>query len=84
MAAKLRTETARESTLQPENRSYGSYTTYRTYGIKNAMPDDPPDSLLPPHGNYRELLSYQKAEVVYDLTYQFCARHLRRGRDSPW
>jgi four helix bundle suffix protein len=43
------------------------------------MPDDPPNSLLPAHGNYRELLSYQKAEVVYDLTYQFCARHLRRG-----
>ena len=27
---------------------------------------------LPPHGNYEELLSYQKAEVVYDLTYRFC------------
>jgi four helix bundle suffix protein len=27
------------------------------------------NGFLPPHGNYRELLSYQKAEVVYDLTY---------------
>ena len=34
---------------------------------------------LPPHGNYRELLSYQKAEVVYDLTYRFCKRFLSRG-----
>ncbi len=25
-------------------------------------------SFLPPHGNYAELLSYQKAEIVYDLT----------------
>lgn len=34
---------------------------------------------IPPHGNYRELLSYQKAEVVYDLTYRFCERFLKRG-----
>lgn len=34
---------------------------------------------LPPHGNYTELLSYQKAEVVYDLTFRFCERFLRRG-----
>lgn len=37
------------------------------------------DSLLPPHGNYAQLLSYQKAEVVYDLTYHFCERFLKRG-----
>src|SRR5437867_2918973 len=34
---------------------------------------------IPPHGNYRELLSYQKAEVVYDVTYRFCHRFLSRG-----
>ena len=34
---------------------------------------------LPPHGNYAELLSYQKAEVVYDLTFRFCERFLKRG-----
>src|SRR5256884_2376577 len=34
---------------------------------------------VPPHGNYRELLSYQKAEVVYDITYRFCQRFLQRG-----
>ncbi|HBI42132.1 MAG TPA: four helix bundle protein [Planctomycetales bacterium] len=34
---------------------------------------------IPPHGNYRELLSYQKAEVVYDLTYRFCQRFLQKG-----
>jgi four helix bundle suffix protein len=35
--------------------------------------------LLPPHGNYAELLSYQKAEAVYDLTFRFCERFLRKG-----
>ena len=39
----------------------------------------PDEKLLPPHGNYRELLSYQKAEVLYDLTFHFCQRFLSRS-----
>src|SRR4051812_37388072 len=35
--------------------------------------------LLPAYGNYRELRSFQKAEIIYDLTYRFCERFLRRG-----
>ncbi len=35
--------------------------------------------LLPPHGNYRELLSYQKAEIIFDLTFHFTKRYLPRG-----
>ena len=34
---------------------------------------------IPPHGNYRELLSCQKAEVVYDITFRFCHQFLARG-----
>jgi len=34
---------------------------------------------IPPHGNYKELLSYQKAEVVYDITFRFCERFLKKG-----
>src|SRR5438552_16762426 len=34
---------------------------------------------IPAHGHYQELLSYQKAEVVYDLTFRFCQRFLKRG-----
>jgi four helix bundle suffix protein len=34
---------------------------------------------IPPHGNYRELLSYQKVEVVYDITFRFCQRFLSKG-----
>ena len=37
------------------------------------------ESMLPPHGNYAALLSYQKAEVVYDLTFHFCERFLKKG-----
>lgn len=41
------------------------------------MPDN--QGFIPPHGNYRELLSYQKSEIVYDLTFRFCQRFLERG-----
>ncbi|MBP7866521.1 MAG: four helix bundle suffix domain-containing protein [Acidobacteria bacterium] len=33
----------------------------------------------PPRGDYRRLLSYQKAEVVYEITYRFCQRFLAKG-----
>lgn len=36
-------------------------------------------TFIPPHGNYRELLSYRKAEVVYNLTFRFCVRYLKKG-----
>ncbi len=35
--------------------------------------------LLPIGGNYRKLLTYQKAEAIYDITYYFCQKYLRRG-----
>jgi four helix bundle suffix protein len=37
------------------------------------------NSFIPPHGNYKELLSYKKAEIVFDLTFRFCHRFLTKG-----
>jgi four helix bundle suffix protein len=34
---------------------------------------------IPPHGHYQKLITYQKAEVIYDLTFHFCERFLKRG-----
>lgn len=34
---------------------------------------------IPKHGQYRTLISYQKAEVVFDVTYCFCKRFLSKG-----
>jgi four helix bundle suffix protein len=36
-------------------------------------------SFLPPHGNYKELLSFQKAEIVYDLTFRFAHKYIAKG-----
>ena len=30
------------------------------------------DGFIPPHGGYKDLISYQKAEIVYDATVYFC------------
>jgi len=35
--------------------------------------------ILPPRGDYRTLLSYQKTEVIYEITYRFCQRFLKKG-----
>jgi four helix bundle suffix protein len=37
------------------------------------------DRIIPPRGDPHTLLSYQKAEVVYDLTYRFAHRYLAKG-----
>ena len=38
-----------------------------------------PDRLLPPRGDYQTLLSFKKAEVVYDITFRFAHKFLSRG-----
>jgi len=42
-------------------------------------PAEDPPGFLPAGGNYQGLLSYRKAEIIYDLTFRFCERHLKRG-----
>jgi len=37
-----------------------------------------PDGFIPPHGGYASLLSYRKAEIIYDATVYFCDRFFER------
>lgn len=37
-----------------------------------------PQNFIPPHGGYEDLLSFQKARIVYDGTMRFCERFLDR------
>lgn len=38
-------------------------------------------ALIPPHGGYQNLKSYQTAEIVYDATVAFCDRFIdKRSR----
>lgn len=37
--------------------------------------------LIPKHGGYRKLKSFQVAQLVYDVTVRFCYKHIdRRSR----
>jgi four helix bundle protein len=53
--------------------SHDSQSSHNSHDLKEKS------ELLPPRGDYQTLLSYQKSEVVYQLTYRFCQRFLRRG-----
>ncbi len=37
-----------------------------------------PQNFIPPHGGYEDLLSFQKARIVYDGTVRFCERFLQK------
>jgi hypothetical protein len=38
----------------------------------------PQDGFIPAHGGYRNLRSYQKAQIVFDATVFFCRRFLEK------
>ena len=37
------------------------------------------EPLLSKPGNYKSLVAYQKAEVIYEITYYFCNKYLHKG-----
>ncbi|MFA6174445.1 MAG: four helix bundle suffix domain-containing protein [Kiritimatiellales bacterium] len=37
-----------------------------------------PEKLIPPHGGYRKLKSFQVAQLVYDITIRFCEAYVDR------
>jgi four helix bundle suffix protein len=40
------------------------------------MPE--PEKLIPPHGGYRKLKSFQVAQLAYDVTVRFCNRYIEK------
>jgi four helix bundle suffix protein len=43
--------------------------------------ENPHQAIIPPHGGYRKLKSYQIAEIIYDATVIFCNRFIdKRSR----
>ena len=60
--------------------SHGNHGKDGNHESHSSHPSHPnPERLLPPRGDYRTLLSYQKAEVIYDITYRFAHKYLSRG-----
>jgi four helix bundle suffix protein len=49
------------------------------------MSSDSIKGFIPPHGGYRKLISFQVAELVYDITVRFCEKYISfksRTRDQ--
>ena len=45
-----------------------------------------PDALIPLHGGYRKLKSFQVAQLAYDVTVRFCDRYVENAaaRMTKW
>ncbi len=56
--------------------NHNSHASHKSH--QPAPPTDP-NRVLPPRGDYQTLLSFQKAEVVYDITFRFAHKNLSRG-----
>lgn len=48
-----------------------------------SVPSETQLGFIPPHGGYQDLLSYQKAQIVFDATGYFCNRFLDK-RDRTY
>jgi len=56
-----------------KNATDGKYASHPSH-LSHPSPSSSshkPERLLPPRGDYQTLLSFQKAEIVYDLTFRF-------------
>ena len=56
-----------------KNANGGEYSSPDSHSPNEAHP------IIPPRGDYQTLLSYQKSEVIYDLTFRFAHKHLAKG-----
>ena len=58
--------------------SHSSHSSHSSHASHNSHPRPSPGILIP-RGDYQTLLSYQKSEVVYEITFRFCQRFLARN-----
>ena len=59
----------------------GNDENHKSHSSHESHQPPPPDPnrVLPPRGDYQTLLSFQKAEVVYDITFRFAHKYLSKG-----
>jgi restriction system protein len=63
------------------NRSYLTYKVIGNLTMNNKSPHKIARELIPAHGGYRNLKSFQQAELIYDATVKFCDRFIgKRSR----
>jgi four helix bundle suffix protein len=60
------------------NAKNGSNGLSQSHPSHSSHPSQNPERLIPPRGDYRTLLAFQKAEVIYDITFRFAHEFLPR------
>ncbi len=68
-----------ENNEKRQHSSHYSHSSHNNQASHNSSPQSSQRPIIPPRGDYQTLLSYQKAEVVYDITFRFANRYLSRG-----
>lgn len=65
---------------QGNDENHESHSSQKSHQPRQPSPT-PPDlnRLLPPRGDYQTLLSFQKAEVIYDITFRFAHKFLAKS-----
>ena len=61
-----------------KNRKDGNHSSH-PFPTSHPSHSDPEERLLPPRGDYQTLLSFQKAEIVYDFTFRFAHKFLAKS-----
>ena len=74
-----RSEAARNDGRQGKHHHRGNQHSHVSHPSHGSQPSHAAERLLPPRGDYQSLLSYQKAEVVYDITFRFAHKYLSKG-----
>lgn len=64
-----------ENPIDGKNRNDGNHHSHFS---PHSHSSPKPEPLLPPRGDYQTLLSFQKAEVIYDITFRFAHKYLSR------
>ena len=62
-----------------ENGSYVKNAPPSTHPSHSSHSSHPADRIIPPRGDYQTLLSFHKAEVIYDITFRFAHKYLTLG-----
>lgn len=66
-----------------KNERYGNNGNHTSHNSQNShyspTPSQDAHPILPPRGDYRTLLSFQKAEIIYDITFRFAHKFLSKG-----
>ena len=63
------------------NEAYKAHEPYGAYGANKPHTPLEPQPFLPKKGNYRDLIVYQKAECIYDLTFYFAHHYFVERKD---